>query len=127
MLECKSEQRVNIKFLVKSSTETFQLLTEAYGEECMSRARVFEWQKRFLEGRESVKNDIDCYLRYPGYYNCRVGSQRRDGKLEVLPWSLDEIVHMHEKKMTRIMEKRLDFAPRQRASPQRFVCEAVFS
>jgi hypothetical protein len=34
--ECKSEQRVNIKFLVKlkkSATETFQLLTEAYGEE----------------------------------------------------------------------------------------------
>jgi acetolactate synthase regulatory subunit len=32
MLECKSEQRVNIKFLVKlkkSVTETFQLLTEA--------------------------------------------------------------------------------------------------
>jgi hypothetical protein len=60
MLECKSEQRVNIKFLVKlkkSATETFQLLTEAYGEECMSRARVFEWHKRFLEGRESVKDD----------------------------------------------------------------------
>jgi hypothetical protein len=33
MSDCKSEQRVNIKFLVKlkkSSTETFQLLTEAY-------------------------------------------------------------------------------------------------
>jgi hypothetical protein len=42
--ECKSEQRVNIKFLMKlkkSATETFQLLTEAYGEERMSRARVF--------------------------------------------------------------------------------------
>jgi hypothetical protein len=46
--ECKSEQRVNIKFLVKlkkSVMETFQLLTEAYGEECMSRARVSEWHK----------------------------------------------------------------------------------
>jgi hypothetical protein len=59
MLDCKSE-RVNIKFLVKlkkSATETFQLLTEAYGEDCMSRARVFEWHKRFSEGRESVKDD----------------------------------------------------------------------
>jgi hypothetical protein len=48
MLECKSEQRVNIKFLVKlkkSGTETFQLLTEAYGEECMSCACVFEWHR----------------------------------------------------------------------------------
>jgi hypothetical protein len=43
--------------LKKSATETFQLLTEAYGEDCMSRARVFEWYKRFSEGRESVKDD----------------------------------------------------------------------
>jgi hypothetical protein len=58
MSDCKSEQRVNIKFLVKlkkSATETFQLLTEAYGEDCISRARAFEWHKRFSEGRESVK------------------------------------------------------------------------
>ena len=61
MSDCKSE-RVNIKFLVKmkkSTTETFQLLTEAYGEDCMSRACMFEWHKRFSEGRESLKDD-DC-------------------------------------------------------------------
>jgi len=48
MPDCKSEQRVNIKFLVqlkKSATETFQLSREAYGEDCMSRARVFQWHK----------------------------------------------------------------------------------
>ena len=38
-------------------TETFQLLTEAYSEDGMSRARVFEWHKWFSEGRESVKDD----------------------------------------------------------------------
>jgi hypothetical protein len=43
--------------LKKSATETFQLLTETYGEDCMSRARVYEWHKRFSEGRESVKDD----------------------------------------------------------------------
>ena len=61
MSDYKSEQ-VNIKFLVKlkkSATETFQLLTEIYGEECMSRACVFEWHIRFSEGRESMKDD-DC-------------------------------------------------------------------
>jgi hypothetical protein len=60
MLERKSEHRVNIKFLVKlkkSATETFQLLTEVYGEECMSRALVFERHKRFSEGREDVKDN----------------------------------------------------------------------
>ena len=59
MSDCKSE-RVNIKFLVKlkkSATETFHLLTEAYREDCMFRARVFNWYKPFSEGRESVKDD----------------------------------------------------------------------
>jgi hypothetical protein len=43
MSDSKSEQRVNTKLLVKlkkTMTETFQLLTEVYGEECMARARV---------------------------------------------------------------------------------------
>ena len=54
------KQRVNTKFLVKlkkSATETSQLLTEAYGEDCTSLARVFEWHKRISEGRETVKDD----------------------------------------------------------------------
>ena len=45
--------------LKKSAKETFQLLTDVYGEDCMSRARVFEWHKRFSEGRESGKMMID--------------------------------------------------------------------
>jgi len=60
MLDCKSEQQVNIKFLVKLKkfvAENFQLLTEAYGEDCMSHARMFEWHKRFSEGSESLKDD----------------------------------------------------------------------
>ena len=44
MSDSKSEQRVNTKFLIKLknyTTETFQLLTDAYGEDCMSCARVW--------------------------------------------------------------------------------------
>jgi hypothetical protein len=37
--------------------ETFKLLTEEYGEDCMFHARVFEWHTRFSEGRESLKDD----------------------------------------------------------------------
>jgi len=58
--KCRTAKVNNVKFLVKLkklATETFQLLTEAYGEDCMSRARVFEWHKRFSEGRESLKDD----------------------------------------------------------------------
>jgi hypothetical protein len=57
----------------------------------------------------------------------RVGTQRPDGKSAVLHWRLDEIAWTCEKETTGIMEKRVDSAPGQRASPQRIVCEAVFS
>ena len=30
---------------------------EVYGKECMSRTRVFEWHKRFYEGRTDVGDD----------------------------------------------------------------------
>jgi hypothetical protein len=69
MSDRKSDQRVNNKFLVKlkkSATETFQLLTEAYGEDFMYRERVFE------------------YRRHPGYFYGRVGTQWPDGKSAVL-------------------------------------------
>ncbi|XP_020022615.2 protein GVQW3 [Castor canadensis] len=54
------EQRISIKFCVKlnkSASETHHLLKEAYGDEVMSRARVFDWHKRFKEGREDVRDN----------------------------------------------------------------------
>ena len=54
------EQRINLKFLIrlgKTPTETFSLLQEVYRDATMSRTRVFEWHKRFREGREDVEDD----------------------------------------------------------------------
>ena len=54
------EQRINLKFLVrlgKTTTETFNSLQEVYGDATMSRIRIFEWNKRFRERREGVKDD----------------------------------------------------------------------
>ena len=54
------EQRTNITFLVKlgkTATETLSLLRDVYGDETMSRARVFEWHKRFASGRDDVEDD----------------------------------------------------------------------
>ena len=36
--------------------ECFRVLLET----CMNRASVFEWHKRFKEGKESVRNDERC-------------------------------------------------------------------
>ena len=60
MISQKIEQRINLKFLVKLKkppTECFQLLKEVFGDNCMSRSQIFEWHKRFLEGREIVEDD----------------------------------------------------------------------
>ena len=60
MLNLKTEQRVNLKFLVKlnkTATECLQMLSDVYREDCMSRARVFEWHKRFTEDHMSVEDD----------------------------------------------------------------------
>ena len=51
------EERYALKFcfkLRKNATET------AFRASCMNRASVFEWHKRFKDGRESVRDDERC-------------------------------------------------------------------
>ena len=36
------------------------MLQTAFGASCMNRASVFEWHKRFKEGRESMRDDERC-------------------------------------------------------------------
>ena len=36
------------------------MLQTTFGPSCMKRASVFEWHKRFKEGRESVRDDESC-------------------------------------------------------------------
>ena len=53
------EQRAVIKFqakLGKNESETFWLMQQVYGDDCLSRANVFLWHKRFSEGRERLEN-----------------------------------------------------------------------
>ena len=54
------EERYVIKFcfkLGKNARETYGMLQTAFGVSCINRASVFEWHKRFKEGRESVRDD----------------------------------------------------------------------
>ena len=36
------------------------MLQTAFGASCMNQASVFEWHKRFKEGKESVRDDERC-------------------------------------------------------------------
>ena len=57
------EKRYAIKFgfnLVRNATETYRILRTAFRPCWMKRASVFEWHKRFKEGRESVRDDERC-------------------------------------------------------------------
>ncbi|GBN17328.1 Putative uncharacterized protein FLJ37770 [Araneus ventricosus] len=54
------EQRVNNKFCFKvgkTATETHEMLVKVYGEDAVSKRCVFEWFKRFRDGKENVKDD----------------------------------------------------------------------
>ena len=57
------EEQYAIRFcfkLGKNATETYGMLQTAFWPSCMNRASVFEWHKRFKEGRESVMDDEKC-------------------------------------------------------------------
>ena len=55
------EERYAIKFCFKlgknDATDTYGMLQTAFRPSCMNQASVFEWHKRFKEGRESVRDD----------------------------------------------------------------------
>jgi len=54
---CEStEQRICFKFcfkIGKTAMETYKLLQQAYGEDATGRTQVFNWFRRFKEGRTS--------------------------------------------------------------------------
>ena len=44
----------------KNATETYGMLQTAFRPSCMNRSSVFEWHKRFKEGKQSVRDDETC-------------------------------------------------------------------
>ena len=57
------EEWYAIKFcfkIGKNATETYGMRQTAFGASCMNWASVFEWHKRFKEGRESVRDYERC-------------------------------------------------------------------
>ncbi len=57
------EERYAIKFCFKIGkyfNRNVWNVSDCFRESSMNRASVFEWHKRFKEGRESVKDDEMC-------------------------------------------------------------------
>ena len=63
-LEDTLEERYAIKFCFKlgknAKETTYGMLQTAFRPSCMNWASIFEWHKRFKEGRESVRDDERC-------------------------------------------------------------------
>ena len=63
MQSVREEEQYAIKLgfkLGKNVTETYGMLQTAFRPSCMNRASVFEWHKRFKEGRESLRDNERC-------------------------------------------------------------------
>ena len=63
------EQSVCVKFcfkLGKTATETWKMLQQAFGDECMSRTQCFEWYSLFKTRRTSIDEDFQI-----GRASCR--------------------------------------------------------
>ena len=57
------QERSAIKFCFKLGTntpETYGMLQTSFRPSCMNRVSVFEWHKRYKEGRGSVREDERC-------------------------------------------------------------------
>ncbi|GFY27113.1 hypothetical protein TNCV_2067341 [Trichonephila clavipes] len=52
-----TDQRICIFKLGKTGTQTYEMMKTAFRDEAMSRALVFEWFRRFKEGRQSVNSN----------------------------------------------------------------------
>ena len=64
--EVTLEEQYAIKLcfkLGKNTTEMYGMLQTAFGASCMNQASVFEWHKRFKDGKESVRDDERCGRR----------------------------------------------------------------
>ena len=103
------EERYAIKFcfkLGKNATETYGMLQTTFWPSCMNRAWVFEWHKRFKEGRESVRDDERCgrskEVRTPELIqqiknfmdkDCRVSIETISAQFDVSGGTVHTIIH----------------------------------
>ena len=69
------EERYALKFcfkLGKNATETYGMLHTAFRPSCMNQVSVFEWHKRFKEGRDGERCERSKEVNRPELIGQRV-------------------------------------------------------
>jgi len=83
---------VCIKFcvkLVKTGSETFEMLKQAFGDSCMSHSRTFEWFGCFKNGRTSTANDDRSGLQSTATTPSKVAQERAANNQDCRPTIYD--------------------------------------
>ena len=118
------EERYAIKLcfkLGKNTTETYGMLQTAFRPSCMNRASVFEWHKRFKEGKESVRDDERKSIQQ---------SWLAKGlwlRLELLCWGFKGVQEeIPSKEASTLQIRSVAFPPGQCTSSQFHPCHRLF-
>ena len=121
------EKRYAIKFyfkLGKNATETYGMLQTAFGASYMNRESVFEWHKRFKEGKESVRNDERCGRSKESIYHCWLA---KGFGLGLLCWGFKGVQdEIRSEKASTLEIGSVAFLPGQCTSPQLHPCYRLF-
>ena len=121
------EERYAIKFgfkLGKNATETYGMLHTAFRQSCMNRASVFEWHKRFKEGRESVRDDERCGRRRKSIHHSWLA---KGLGLGLLCWGFKGVQEeVPSEEASTLQIGSVVFPPRQYTSLQLHHCHRLF-
>ena len=98
------------------------MLQTAFGASCMNRASVFEWHKRFKEGRESVRDDVGGVRK--SEYQSWLAKRLRLG---LLCWGFKGVQEAIPSEEASTLEiGSVAFPPGQCTSPQLHPCRTLF-
>ena len=117
------EERYAIKFcfkLGKNATEMYGILQTAFRPSCMNWASVFEWHKRFKEGRESM-------IRCVGGVRKSIHQSWLAKGLGLLCWGFKGVHEEIPSEETGTLQiGSVAFPPGQCTSPQLHPCHKLF-
>ena len=125
-LEERYAIKICFKLEKKNATETYGMLQTDFGASCMNRASVFEWHKRFKEGRESLR-DGERRGRSKEVRTPQLGSHWTDSQQGILCWGFKGVQEeIPSEEASTLQIGSVAFPPGQYTSPQLHPCHRLF-